>query len=164
MKKAFFASGALALTAGILMHPATTFAAGYGAAGCGLGSIVFGDSPGIIQVFAGTTNYTFGSQTFGITSGTSNCATGPSASLMQENFVAMNGSSLSRDAATGSGEYLSAYSVLMGCQAEGQADFFTAVKDNHDRIFTPDAKPSDVVINTRNLVTENEKLSAVCKI
>lgn len=164
MKKTFLASSALALLGGVLMHPATGFAAGYGVAGCGLGSIVFGDSPGIIQVFAATTNGTFASQTFGITSGTSNCAAGPSASLMQENFVAMNQSSLSRDAAAGEGEYLSAWSVLMGCEADGQADFFTAVKENHHRIFTNDAKPSDVVINTRTVVSENEKLSATCKI
>lgn len=41
--------------------------------GCGLGYILFKDpkNPGIlIQVFAATTNGTFGNQTFGISSGT----------------------------------------------------------------------------------------------
>jgi len=44
---------------------------GYGMAGCGIGSIVFADKPGMIQIIAATLNGTAGSQTFGITSGTS---------------------------------------------------------------------------------------------
>src|SRR5690348_11977029 len=49
----------------------------YGMAGCGLGSLVFGpnDAP-VAQVLAATTNGTFASQTFGISSGTSNCFSG----------------------------------------------------------------------------------------
>ena len=42
--------------------------------GCGLGSLVIKDqSTVMLQVLAATTNGTSGSQTFGITSGTSNC-------------------------------------------------------------------------------------------
>src|SRR3954469_2639303 len=53
------------------------YGAWYGMAGCGLGSLIFGpvNSPGA-QILAATTNSTFGSQTFGITSGTSNCVSG----------------------------------------------------------------------------------------
>ncbi|MFN8945903.1 MAG: DUF3015 family protein, partial [Pseudobdellovibrionaceae bacterium] len=46
---------------------------GYGMAGCGLGSVVFGDKPGFIQIFAATLNSIGGNQTFGISLGTSNC-------------------------------------------------------------------------------------------
>ena len=49
----------------------TTFAAGYGDAGCGLDQW-FLVTQKFVQVFAATTNGTFGSQTFTITSGTSN--------------------------------------------------------------------------------------------
>ena len=45
----------------------------YGTAGCGLGSMIFGDQKGAIQILAATTNSIFGTQTFGITTGTSNC-------------------------------------------------------------------------------------------
>ncbi len=62
------ALGALALSA---------HAAPYGEAGCGLGSMIFGDSPGFVQVLAATTNGCSGSQTFGITTGTSNCGGAP---------------------------------------------------------------------------------------
>src|SRR3569832_2714255 len=60
-----------------LAQPTTVTVGGgraYGSAGCGLGSIVFGSQPGFIQILAATTNGTFASQTFGITSGTSDCA------------------------------------------------------------------------------------------
>lgn len=52
---------------------AGTAHAQYGMDGCGLGSIVFGNDNGTLkQVIAATLNGT-GMQTFGITSGTSNC-------------------------------------------------------------------------------------------
>lgn len=35
--------------------------------------MVFGNKPGVMQILAATTNSTFASQTFGITTGTSNC-------------------------------------------------------------------------------------------
>ena len=164
MKKTLFACGALALFGGILMNPATGLAAGYGAAGCGLGSLVFGDSPGIIQIFAATTHNALipGTQTFGITSGTSNCAPVGSAFIMQETFVSLNQSSLSRDAAAGSGEYLSAFSMLIGCDA--QPEFFNLMKDNHAKIFTPDAKATDILTQVRTIVQGNDNLVAVCKI
>ena len=61
---------------------------GYGTAGCGLGSIVFGDAPGIVQVAAGILNMT-GYQTFAISSGTSNC--GESGKVARANqFIEVN--------------------------------------------------------------------------
>src|SRR5215813_15499169 len=54
-------------------NPAAHGKSTYGTAGCGLGSMVFGDQKGAIQILAGTTNWLFGTQTFGITTGTSNC-------------------------------------------------------------------------------------------
>ena len=42
--------------------------------GCGLGYIIFKGKDGLVsQTFAATTNGTFGNQTFGISSGTSEC-------------------------------------------------------------------------------------------
>ena len=42
----------LAVMGASLLFSTPVFAAGYGDAGCGLGSLVFGDSPGLVQVFA----------------------------------------------------------------------------------------------------------------
>ena len=61
------------MIAGITLASSSAFA-GYGAAGCGLGSFVFGDNNSWwAQTLGATTNGTSGSQTFGITTGTSNC-------------------------------------------------------------------------------------------
>ena len=64
-------------------------AAKYGPAGCGLGSLIFDADSGWTQIFAATTNGTSGNQTFGITSGTSNCDTGPT-KQSAKNFVTAN--------------------------------------------------------------------------
>ena len=42
----------------------SAFAAGYGTAGCGLGSMLFGNQKGMVQVLAATTNGISGNQTF----------------------------------------------------------------------------------------------------
>ncbi|MCB9072358.1 MAG: DUF3015 family protein [Bdellovibrionaceae bacterium] len=46
---------------------------GYGLAGCGLGSVLFGAKPGGVQILAYTTNGSAGNQLFGITFGSLNC-------------------------------------------------------------------------------------------
>ena len=86
----------------------------YGTAGCGLGSIVFGGKPGIIQIFAATTNGTFASQTFGITSGTSNCTDGGGKASAKA-FIEANREALAKDIARGKGETLSNLATVAGC-------------------------------------------------
>ena len=90
---------------------ASAFAAGYGSAGCGLGSMILGDKPGFTQVFAATTNGTSASQTFGISSGTSNCGSGGKTAAV---FIEANKVSLSNDIARGNGETLSALAQIYG--------------------------------------------------
>ena len=95
------------------------FAAGYGAAGCGLGSIVFGNKPGFVQLFAATTNGTFASQTFGITFGTSNCGEGAVAAGPKV-FIEANKEALAKDMSRGSGETLTNLSAVAGCKDSAQ--------------------------------------------
>jgi hypothetical protein len=135
----------------------------YGTAGCGLGSIVFGDDQGIVQIFAATTNGTFATQTFGITSGTSNCIdTGHSASVDQEAFVKMNYASLARDAAAGKGEYLSAFATLLGCEAPAHAELFSVAHANQSSIFTDDAQPTAVLESMKAAAKQDETLRNSC--
>ncbi len=96
---------------------------GYGMAGCGLGSIVFGQQPGLIQVVAATLNGT-GMQTVGITLGTSNC--GDSGKMARANqFIEVNKVALENDIARGSGEAIASLGISMGCQ---NSDFSTKVR------------------------------------
>lgn len=152
------------LAAIALSIPAAAHAKGYGLAGCGLGSIVFGDKPGIIQVLAATTNGTFYSQTFGITTGTSNCTDDGvvQSSKEQEAFIEANYASLSKDMAAGQGEYLSALSTLMGCSETVQNEFFSTTQSHHSDVFAPNATASQVVQNVKATASANPALASNC--
>lgn len=132
----------------------TSFAASYGAAGCGLGSIVFKDQPGAMQILAATTNGTSGTQTFGITSGTSNCGSPLFASNNQiNNFVAQNMDTLARDIAQGKGATLTAFAELLQIPAEQQGEFANKLQANFDQVFTSDqVVMADVIDNTVNVI------------
>ena len=108
--------------------------AAYGMAGCGLGSLVFAENTKA-QIFAATTNGTFGNQTFGITFGTSNCAeNGQMASKERvESFIAANRQSIQTDIARGSGETLNGLAELMG--HKNSLDFNAKLKSNYSQIF-----------------------------
>jgi len=91
-----------------------------------------------MQVIAATFNASSGSQTFGITTGTSNCADGKtSAAVMkQQDFIANNLAPLSKEMAQGNGDTLTAFTETLGCDAS----IGSAVKENlqksHVKIFS----------------------------
>lgn len=102
------------LVAGFAM---ASSAASYGMAGCGLGSILMGTKGS--QVSAATSNGSSGSQLFGITTGTSNCAEDGVALRNSEvnSFAEANFESLKSEMAQGKGENLEVLASLMGCDA-----------------------------------------------
>ena len=114
----------------------------YGAAGCGLGSLVFGDQPGMIQILAATTNGTFGSQTFGITTGTSNCGAGMTAHGTR-NFVDANKDALAKDMSRGQGETIGALTVLAQCNDSRQVG--AALQSNFKAIVPSDKATTDEI-------------------
>ena len=124
------------IIAAVLMASGSAMAAGYGSAGCGLGSMVFGSQRGMVQVLAATTNGTSGSQTFGISSGTSNCG---NAGKTPTQFIEVNKAALNNEAARGEGETLSALGEIYDCK-KGEA-FGKDMKANYKEIFnTQDAQ------------------------
>lgn len=126
--------------AGLFLSQTSLAQPKYGPAGCGLGSMLFEPNSGVImQVLAATTNGTSGNQTFGITSGTSNCdaASGGSAQNTKT-FVATNRAAVAKDVARGRGETIDSLAELAGCsnsQAVGRS-----LQKNFSSIF-----PSSVV-------------------
>jgi hypothetical protein len=134
--------------------------------GCGLGTFVFKDHSSKIQmILAATTNGTSGNQTFGISTGTSNCeiADGKWAQFSEaDSFVAANYDRLQRDAAAGEGESLQALSQLMGC--ESGATLGKAAKTNYDRIFagTTAQNAPAVVANVKTVIKSDAALSQAC--
>ncbi len=140
-----------AIALAVLFTASTTFAAQsgglkgtgqYGAAGCGLGSLVFGNQQGGVQILAATTNGTFGSQTFGITTGTSNCGAGLMASGTK-NFVEANREVLAKDISRGTGEAIGALAVINACADSSKIG--AALQKNFSAIFPTENATSDEV-------------------
>ncbi|HKU42021.1 MAG TPA: DUF3015 family protein [Polyangiales bacterium] len=123
---------------------------GYGTAGCGLGSILFGNEPGIVQVLAATTNGTFGTQTFGISSGTSNCVDTAGGGASTKAFIQANREVVAKEIARGSGETISSISTLAGCA--NAAAVGSTLQSEFKSIFpneqVSDIAVSDAVVNT----------------
>jgi hypothetical protein len=105
--------------------------------GCGLGKLVWGDykhqhsiAP---QVLMATTNDTFGSQTFGISTGTSGC-TNDGTILAQYKapiFAEATFESLSQEMAQGGGEHLASLATLLGVPPDHQAEFFVLAQERY---------------------------------
>ena len=115
---------------------ASAFAADYGSAGCGLGSLVFKKNDGT-QILAATTNATFGSQTFGITFGTSECNSEGmiKLSMARESFIEANYKDLARNAANGKGEYVENLAKLYGYNTTNSKAFVSLLQTNYNTIF-----------------------------
>jgi hypothetical protein len=114
----------------------------YGTAGCGLGSLAFGNQKGGVQILASTTNGLFGTQTFGITTGTSNCGPGLIASGTK-NFVEANREALAKDISRGEGEAIGALTVINGCRDSRAVG--AALQRSFSAIFPSEAATSDEV-------------------
>lgn len=129
----------------------STQAFGYGAAGCGLGSMVFeGKSQWWEQVLAATTNGTSGNQTFGITSGTLNCDASPLIDVSHiEKFVESNKNTVANDISRGNGETMAVLSYAFKC---GQDNLSQGLKQNYGKIFTGQNDTASDVANRINSV------------
>lgn len=143
MRKLLFVVAALVMTS-------SAFAAKYGSAGCGLGSMIFeGDQTWWKQVLAATTNGT-GVQTIGISLGTSNCDSPAPLKVGQaEAYVEANKVALANDIARGNGETIVGLSKVYGCA--NTTEFGRALKSNYTMIFpntTAEAKEITHSINT----------------
>lgn len=121
----------------------------YGTAGCGLGSIVFKDEPGMIQIVAATLNGT-GFQTIAITAGTSNCGKSAPSASAAASFIETNREAFAKDAARGRGETISSLTTLAGCA--NPAAVGTVLQREFSTVFTS-ATASDVEISSKALQT-----------
>ncbi len=109
-----------------------------GGPGCGLGKLAWSDysekSHNIApQVMMATTNGTSGSQTFGISSGTSGCTNDGQvwASEKVNVFTALNFDNLSQEMAQGQGEHLTSLATLLGIPEEHHQEFFAMTQENY---------------------------------
>jgi len=99
--------------------PTLAFATGnHPMAGCGLGYLLFSnqDNSKATQILGATTNGTFGTQTFGISSGTSGCTEDGAVKLVRQTevYAEVNLDSLRREMAAGQGEYVNTFASMIG--------------------------------------------------
>lgn len=142
----------LSLVAVVFLVGGTSFAAegkksykkmNYGMAGCGLGAMFIDRNAILPQIGAWFVNSISASQTFGITTGTSNCKEGhrDSAKMEQEVFVRVNLAKLNREAAEGGGENLAAFAEVLGCEEQA---FARMSQEKYDALFQS-GEASDVL-------------------
>src|ERR1700722_2615209 len=101
----------------LMLLPLTSQAREYGDAGCGLGNLLMKKDN---QVLAATTNGTSASQTFGISSGTSNCVDAGTVrkEAKVQLYIEANKLTLAKDISRGSGESLSTLEHLLDCSGK----------------------------------------------
>ena len=140
MKKIIGLIAAVGLTASVYANENT---------GCGLGSLLIqNQNSTVLQALAATTNGTSGNQTFGITSGTSNCSK-PNNFVSNDKlnkFVTENMDELALDISAGKGETLSTVAKLMN--VEDTTAFSAKLQANFSNIYTNENVTSAVVIDS----------------
>ena len=106
--------------------------------GCGMGSMAWEGQSGVApQIFAATTNGTFGTQTFGISSGTSGCGPNGKVAIPDKRtvmFISPNMNRLAQDMSRGDGETLAALAETMQIMPEDRPAFFAATQQNFEHI------------------------------
>lgn len=135
----------------------------YGMGGCGLGAIVVDRNEMLPQLGATFLNGIYGNQSSAITTGTSNCSEEPRqvAQVEQEVFITANLSTLSKEAAQGSGEHIEALGEVFGCSEDGAEALADLCRDKHGAIFG--SSDSQMVISTlRDEIKANEKVANNC--
>lgn len=140
----------------LLISSAAFAAKPYGMAGCGWGSQVMGKDGN--QILASTTNET-GTQTFAISSGTSNCVTATEQTAMIRNFIEANYASVVTDMAKGQGDSIKTLSGFYGCD---QDVFATEMKANYEKITPATENATTVMANINSMIDSSTALSASC--
>ncbi len=134
--------------------------------GCGLGKLAWGDFKGqkqiAPQVMMATTNGTFGSQTFGISFGTSGC-TNDGVIMRTElvnAFASATFENLQHEMAQGRGEHLASLATLMGIPTQNHAEFFTMAQENYSSLIQSAETTSVAMLNALHEMIEGHPVLA----
>ncbi|MBA3613613.1 MAG: DUF3015 domain-containing protein [Nitrospirales bacterium] len=135
--------------------------------GCGLGKLAWGEasvSKNNIapQVMMATTNGTFGSQTFGISSGTSGCTNDGAvwASEKVNVFTAISFDNLSQEMAQGQGEHLTSLATLMGIPGAQQPAFFAMAQEKYTTLIQDGETSPKAVVQAIHMAMVDHPLLA----
>ena len=124
--------------------------------GCGLGTLAWADYKNqkniAPQVMMATTNGTFGSGTFGISSGTSGCTNDGQVMADQKTnmFAQLNFDNLSQEMAQGKGEHLASLATLMGIPGEQHTAFFALTQERYTALVQAGETSSVALVKALN--------------
>jgi|GEM_PF-193449 len=139
-----------------------------GDSGCGLGSLIISKNSKGLQLLSLTTNGSFFSQGFGITSGTSGCSSSGIVKneMEMQYFVEVNSEELSREMARGEGEKLSTLAQMHGCKDKTSQNLFANMtKDSFDFIFlSPESTPSEILSNIKSEMSNHSEVNKACQL
>jgi hypothetical protein len=128
-------------------------------AGCGLGAMLINPNNDTLVGNLAMTflNGTFGTQTFGITTGTSECDK-PTHFVKNEKiqeFVVANMDNLAKDIVVGKGETLDSFAELLNIPVEQRPAFYAKLHENFVKIFVSENVQMAEVID--NVISEMAK-------
>ncbi|HMO97887.1 MAG TPA: DUF3015 family protein [Kiritimatiellia bacterium] len=124
--------------------------------GCGIGTMALGNNEATVvsQLAATFLNGICGNQTFGITSGTLDCAppTAFASNQRVKDFVRENMDQLAMDIAIGEGETLNALADLLEVPAKDRSDLYAKMQKEFDAIFTSHDLSSETLVKNLDKV------------
>lgn len=134
--------------------------------GCGLGGQAMAGKSGLLmQLVATFLNGFSGTQTFGMTSGTSGCKS-DSVILndkQQEAFVADNLGTLNQEMAQGQGEHVMALASLMGCPTAAHSEFARVSQESYGTVFaSADVQADAVLASLKDELGRHPALASSC--
>ena len=150
----------IALGLAVSMLPTLVMAKGnHPMAGCGLGYLLLSNQQNdkVHQVLGATTNGTFGTQTFGISSETSGCTEDGAVKLARatEVYADVNLASLRQEMAAGDGEYVNTFALMLGASEATRPQMVKFFQSEYPSLF-PTAETS----SGEMLKTLSEKLAS----
>jgi hypothetical protein len=133
-------------------------------AGCGLGTVLWEGKDGKVwKLFASTTNQWAGTQTIGITLGSSGCGTGGTVkkSARVQTFVGSNFDQVARAMAVGEGETLEALAVLLEIAPSDRDVFYRLTQSRFSTIFASErVTAGDVVTSLSAVMAADSRFAA----
>lgn len=170
MKRVLKRGLAFVMVTAMVSAGSSAFAAGYGAAGCGPGSMLFKQNNKSEQLMSWITNVIISAfigpvQLYAITTGVSNCGGSKAVVLAQddERFVAQNFESLAKEMAAGGGENVDALGGVLGCPADKLVSFASLTQRRYAALFSDDQTgPQEMLTALKLELSSDQTMAASC--
>ena len=164
MKK-YLIGGSILFTLVAFSSTAIAHPAGYGDAGCGPGSLIYGKKRDGAQILAAIADPTGTMHSTAITFGTSNCGADKLTRNQREreNFASINYNSLVKEMAAGKGENLDNLASMYGCSRDSFGDFGTVAQENFGTIVKDEnTSTKDMLGSLEKKISGHAVLSKTC--